>query len=61
MKIKGLAVALFTGVVMLLAATGTSAETYYISNDGNDSASGTTIETAWKSLDKFFHRVSARR
>lgn len=43
---------LFLFLILLLTSTILRATTYYISSEGNDLKSGTSIENAWKSLER---------
>lgn len=52
MKIMKLVTALAVGAACMLAAGSAYAETYYISPNGNDAASGTSPETAWASVEQ---------
>ena len=40
------------GFLVLFAATSAQAATYYVSNDGSDRANGTSVATAWATLDR---------
>lgn len=49
---KKIIAALMMALLVCMAAGSAYAATYYISPEGNDSASGTSPETPWKSLEK---------